>query len=59
MENFIPYEKMNKKQKKEYNKKKRKFMPFNTVTRIAETGKKRERSQLKKEIERNIKESDF
>lgn len=40
MKNFVPYEKMSKKQKREQDRRKRGIWQFSPVTRIAETDKK-------------------
>ena len=43
---------MTKKQKKEYNKKNRVLVPFNTGTRTMKSAKYPTRQQLKREVER-------
>ena len=47
MTNFVPYEKMSKKQKREYNRKRRGIWQLSPVTKIAETDKKHYSRKIK------------
>jgi len=47
MKDFVPYEKMNKKQKREYNRKRRGTWTLSPVTRIVETDKKHYSRKIK------------
>ena len=47
MKNFVPYEKMSKKQKCEQDRKKRSMWQLSPVTRIAETDKKHYTRKMK------------
>ena len=47
MKDFVPYEKMSKKQKREYDRKQRGTWQLSPVTRIAETNKKHYSRKIK------------
>ncbi|MBQ8923095.1 MAG: hypothetical protein IJ060_13230 [Oscillospiraceae bacterium] len=47
MTDFVPYEKMSKKQKREYNRKRRGTWQRSPVTRIAETDKKHDSRKIR------------
>ena len=47
MKDFVPYEKMNKKQKREQDRKRRNTWQLSPVTRIAETDKKHYSRKIK------------
>ena len=47
MKNFVPYEKMSKKQKREQDRRKRGTWQLSPVTRIAETDKKHSTRKVK------------
>ncbi|HAG12567.1 MAG TPA: hypothetical protein DCG49_01750 [Ruminococcus sp.] len=47
MKDFVPYEKMSKKQKREYDRKKRGTWTLSPITRIAETDKKHYSRKIK------------
>lgn len=55
-EKFVPMEKRSKKEQKEYNKKKRSFMGFNTGTRTMKTEKRPTRA-MRKDTERKNQEN--
>lgn len=54
-EKFVPMEKRSKKERKEYNKRQRSFMGFNTGTRTMKTSKRPTRA-MRKDAERKNQE---
>lgn len=55
-EKFVPMEKRSKKEQKEYNKRQRSFMGFNTGTRPMKTSKRPTRA-MRKDAERKNQEN--